>query len=224
MSRNFDFAEGEFYHIYNRGTERRAIFSSDDDYVRFMALLYLSNSKSSFNIADILKRGDKVYQDLFTEDISGDLVEIGAYCLMPNHFHLLVRENQEGGVSTFMKKVSNSYTMYFNKKYRRNGALFQGRFKAKHVEDDNYLHYLFAYIHLNPVKLIDPDWKEEGVKDKEGVRSYLNSFQYSSYYEYIEKERPEKSIVNTDDFPEYFQTSKEFTDFLGDWLLYHEMS
>ena len=84
------------------------------------------------------------------------LVDIGAYCLMPNHFHLLIRETAEGNISRFMLKLQTGYPMYFNKKYQRTGALFEGKFKAKHITNDNHLKYLFAYLHLNPVKITDP--------------------------------------------------------------------
>jgi putative transposase len=159
--RLISFSGGEFYHVYNRGTDKRAIYLDKSDYKRFIELLYLSNSSHSFVVRDIYRNNESIYE----YDRGDLLVAIGAYCLMPNHFHILVTPLVENGISKFMNKLCTSYSMYFNKKYNRTGALFQGKFKAEHADRDEYLKYLYAYIHLNPVKLIDSTWKEEGIKD-----------------------------------------------------------
>src|SRR3989344_2009952 len=128
MARTFAFAPGEFYHIYNRGTDKRNIFTSRADRDRFLALLYLANQDEP---VDLKLQGSTLLE--IVERSGMPLVEIAAYCLMPNHFHLLVRELEEGGISKFMQKLTTGYTMFFNKKYERSGSLFQGRFKATHV-------------------------------------------------------------------------------------------
>ena len=91
---------------------------------------------------------------------------------MPNHFHILVKEKIENGISKFMGKLTTGYSMYFNKRYDRTGSLFQGVFKSVHADSDEYLKYLFAYIHLNPIKLINPEWKENGIKDKNRANAF----------------------------------------------------
>src|SRR3989338_5483185 len=101
---------------------------------------------------------------------------------MPNHFHLLLKEIEMGGISQFMGKLSTAYSMYFNKKYERTGSLFEGRFKSSRIANDNYLHYLFAYIHLNPIKLIEPMWKEKGINDFARAKEFLGRYNYSSYF------------------------------------------
>src|SRR5690606_36166474 len=116
----------------------------------------------SFNVRDIRK---KTQNSVFDFDRGKTLVEIGAYCLMPNHFHILLKSKEDDGISKFMNKLGTSYSMYFNRRYERTGILFQGRYKAKHVESDEYLKYLFSYSHLNPIKIIDPSWKDRGLKD-----------------------------------------------------------
>ncbi len=88
------------------------------------------------------------------------LVEIVAYCLMPNHFHFLIKETEEGGMSTFMHKLMTAYTMRFNKKYARSGGLFTRAFRSKHIADNRYLRQVFSYIHLNPTDLIAEDMKD----------------------------------------------------------------
>ena len=221
MRRKINLSVGEYYHIYNRGTDKREIFMAQHDYARFLALLYVCNSVNIVNIANHLRKG-RSFSELFDTKRDGTLVDIGAYCLMPNHFHLLIREKQEGGITLFMKKLLTAYSMYFNQKNARTGALFEGRFKSKHVDSDEYLKYLFSYIHLNPVKIIDPDWKENGIKDREKAKEYLEKYQYSSYHEYMGMTRQESGIVRMNAFPEYFIKPQDFIGFLDDWLFFKD--
>ena len=210
------FASGEFFHIYNRGTDKRQIYFDKADHYRFLELLYLCNSIDQINVRDIRK----IYKNVFDFERDEPLVSIGAYCLMPNHFHLLMTANREDGISRFMKKVSTGYSMYFNKRYNRTGGLFQGRFKAEHADVDEYLKYLYAYIHLNPVKLIDPTWKELGTSDLDKSFNYAASFPYSSLSDYLGLVRGENAILNPAHFPEYFRTADEMREELFEWLDY----
>lgn len=145
---------------------------------------------------------------------------------MSNHFHLLVHERIENGISLFMQKLSTAYTMYFNKRYERSGALFQGRFKAKHLDSDNYLKYIFAYIHLNPVEIIDNGWKDHLLKNKDRTFKFLKSYLFSSYTDYLNSEfrNPVGKILNKDAFPNYFQTEKDFEVHINDWLIRSEVN
>jgi putative transposase len=220
MKRHFAFAPDEYYHVYNRGIERRVIFENEHDYKRFIVLLYLSNGTSAIDLNEYFSQEGRSFLELFMAHRGTQIVEIGAYCLMPNHFHLLLREKEDGGISTFMKKLGTAYSTYFNKKNTRVGSLFQGRFKAQHVDTDNYLKYLFSYIHLNPVKLIEPKWKESGIFDLEKTKKYLNEYPYSSCADFFGKKRIEKVILNKKRFPEYFETKHDFEEFLNDWLTF----
>ena len=215
MARTFSFVPGEFYHIYNRGTDKRKIFMSRSDRNRFLALLYLANQDDP---VDLKLQGPTLLE--ITERTGTPLVEIVAYCLMPNHFHLLIRELEEGGISKFMQKLTTGYTMYFNKWNERNGALFQGRFKATHVADDRYLRYLISYIHLNPIKLIEPKWKEVGITDKTYAEHYLENYVESSYLDYLGKRRLEGMILAREALPEYFSSGADFKTFVTEWLTY----
>lgn len=217
--RSVSFAEGEYYHIYNRGTDKRTIFLDKADYKRFVELLYLSNSSQSFVVREIYRSHD----DIFEYEKRDPLVAIGAYCLMPNHFHILISQIANGGITKFINKLCTGYVMYFNKKYKRTGSLFQGKFKAEHADTDEYLKYLYAYIHLNPVKLIDPTWKEEGIKDAAKSFDFAASFQYSSLPDYLGQDRKEKAVVNPKPFPEYFQTAAEHQNELFEWINYKEV-
>lgn len=212
MGRKFSFAIDEYYHIYNRGTDKRTIFLDEEDWQRFSALLYLCNSERNIVFRDIpiglaygYERGET-------------FIDIGAYCLMPNHFHFLAREKIQNGISLFMQKFSTAYSMYFNIKYERSGGLFEGPFRAKHVDNDNYLKYLFSYIHLNPIKLIEPEWKNTGVANKKVAEDFLKNYRYSSYDEYSGTEREEAAILTRSFFPEYFDNQKDFNAFIKDWI------
>jgi len=216
MTRTTSFAPEEFYHVYNRGTEKRNIFMSHADRDRFLALLYLANQDEP---VDLKLQGSTLLE--ITERKAGNpLVEIVAYCLMPNHFHLLIREIEEGGISKFMQKLTTGYTMYFNKKNGRNGSLFQGRFKATHVENDRYMRYLISYIHLNPIKLVEPKWKDTGITNRTSAERYLETYAPSSYLDYLGKKRPEGMILTREALPEYFSSGADFKTFVTEWLTY----
>ncbi|MFA5997416.1 MAG: transposase [Candidatus Paceibacterota bacterium] len=216
-SRNFDFSIGEFYHIYNRGTEKRIIFLDEYDEQRFIRLLYLCNSEKYIKVRGISTEGTYQYE-------RGDtIVDIGAYCLMPNHFHLLLHEKIEGGISLFMLKVLTAYSTYFNSKYERTGSLFEGKFKATHADTDEYLKYLFSYIHLNPIKLIDSTWKENGISNRTKAKQYLDSYTKSSYLDYLGFNREENVILNRKAFPEYFKNIVEFRKCVDEWVTYKDI-
>ena len=122
-------------------------------------------------------------------------MDIITYCLMPNHFHILVRETSEKGVSQFMQRLGTAYSSYFNKKYKRTGTLFEGPFKARLVDTEPYLLYLTSYIHLNPIKLIDPEWKKFGIKNVESAEKFLREYQSSSFIDYVGINRQESVIL-----------------------------
>ena len=211
------FVPGEYYHIYNRGNSKQKIFFSKKDYERFMALLYGTNTTARFNFFD-LQKGDGI----FSKTIENPLVSIGAYCLMPNHFHILITPLSEDGLSKFMQKLSTAYSMYFNEKYKRTGGLFEGKFKSKHMSNDRQLKYNFSYTHLNPIKLIDSKWKENGLKNLKASLAYLRSYPHSSFLDFLGKDRAEKVILKMSDFPGYFSSKKAFEKEILEWLNYGE--
>lgn len=213
--RKVAFVPGEYYHVYNRGNSKQKIFLDRKDYQRFIDLLYAVNSSEKFNFSDSIK-GISVYE----LEKNPRLVAIGAYCLMPNHFHILITPLSEEGMTKFMQKLSTAYVMYFNGKYQRAGALFEGKFKAEHVDNDVRLKYLFSYIHLNPIKLIQKDWKEVGLKQKQQAVAYLKSYLYSSFVDYLGKNRLENIIISKSNFPSYFPSTKDFIEEIMTWINY----
>lgn len=114
--------------------------------------------------------------------------------------------------------------MYFNMKYERTGKLFEGAFKATHIDSDEYLKYLFAYIHLNPVKLFEKHWKEYGIGDRLGAKHYLEQYTHSSYSDYLGSKREEGYILNQQAFPEYFSETATFEAFVDDWLQFLDLT
>jgi REP element-mobilizing transposase RayT len=214
--RKVPFVPGEYYHIYNRGNSKQKIFRSEEDYARFVALLYVTNGTSSIDLRGVKR------EEIFFFERGEAQVAIGAYCLMPNHFHILLTPLTDDGVKSFMLKLSTGYSMYFNKKYFRTGSLFEGRFKSEHVNEDRYLKYLFSYIHLNPVKLIQSDWREQGIKNMNATLQYLNTYQYSSYLD-SEQVRTQTPILNRHSFPKYFEDKSGVDREMMEWLTYKEI-
>jgi len=170
MQRRDSLIVGEYYHIYNRGVNKNLIFNDQNDYYRFIKSIFLFNSDKSLEIGAV-SRGN-TYRNVFFVDRGNQLVDIGAYCLMPNHFHFLIKQKVDNGISIFFKKVLTGHSMFYNKKYKRTGPLFEGRFKSKLISNDEYLRYLFAYIHLNPVKIQNPSWKDEGIDDPSAAEAF----------------------------------------------------
>ncbi len=203
--------KSEYYHIYNRGVDKREIFQDEIDRKRFISLLLLCNSDLPFHIAN--QRGSTS-----VEELGKPIVAIGAYCLMPNHFHILAREIKDRGITSFMHKLSTAYTMYFNLRRERTGALFQGRFKTKHVNSDAYLKYLFSYIHLNPLKCVNPNWRENGIRDIQKTRRFIQSYPYSSYLDLTGLNRESSKILNLKEFPDYFPLKISAIEELFDWI------
>lgn len=209
--RKVNFIPGEYYHLYNRGNSKQNIFLDKKDKEHFLKLLYMCNSERSICFRDTTRNS-------YSFDRLNTLVFVGAFCLMLNHFHILVKEKDEGNISKFIQKVSTAYVMYFNKKYKRTGGLFEGKFKSQHVDNDRYLKYLFSYIHLNPVKLINPNWKKTGIKNIPVVKKYLKNYFYSSYLDYIDLNRPQSKILSIQEYPKYFPSKNDFLVEIIDWL------
>jgi len=217
MERKVKLEMEEFYHLYNRGVEKRAIFQNSSDYKRFLILLYIANSNQPLHIKDF---GFITIEEIFKQDRGEPLVAIGAYCLMPNHFHLLITPLVDGGISKFMLKLQTGYSMYFNKKNDRVGALFQGTFKSEYIDNDVYLKYIYAYIHLNPAKLKNSNWKTQSKSFLNQLKKFITEYQYSSLQEYISLDykivNPKPFPVDKKDIIDYDSIINDFSEFPED--------
>lgn len=150
--RKHPLVDGEYYHIYNRGINKQDIFTTFKEYKRALALLKYyrhQNVPLKFSVYNRLNVQDKI---LVNEKLKSSplLIELVCFCLMPNHFHLLMRSLQVGGVTEYVKNFQSGYSHYFNLRHDRCGSLYQGTFKNVHVVDDSQLLHLSRYIHLNP--------------------------------------------------------------------------
>ena len=188
-----------FHHVYNRGVDKRIVFEDKEDYERFLLYVQVLNDSEiqSPNTFEALSR--KAAEASPTER----LTNIVAFCLMSNHFHLLLHECREGGISKFMQRLGTAYTMYFNERHERSGALFQGTFKSRLVDDEAYLLKILDYIHLNPRKL-----------------GPLRNYTWSSYNDYCGRNMYPKILTQDilEDFTElprnydsWIEQQKDFT-------------
>ncbi|KKQ21575.1 MAG: hypothetical protein A3G45_00565 [Candidatus Staskawiczbacteria bacterium RIFCSPLOWO2_12_FULL_37_15] len=183
------FANDEIYHIILRGIDNNLIFKDINDYYRGIFSIYEFNDSASATIQrkrEARSRFKKENKDsLIMPDERDKLVEILSFCFMPNHIHLLIKQIKDNGITKFMGKVGTGYAGYFNRKYKRKGYVFQNRFKDIYVKDDNQLRTVFTYIHTNPISLIEPKWKESGIKNPKKVIKFLEDYKWHSYPDFI---------------------------------------
>jgi putative transposase len=187
---------GNYFHVYNRGVEKRKVFSNRHDYERFVLCLREFNNHDSFvEIRELVGADDPFSGNPISGEISGErdkLVEIVAYCLNPNHYHLLLKEVREGGVAKFMQRVGIGYTNYFNKKNNRSGVLFQGKYKKVEVKSNEQLLYLSAYVNANHyIHKIDE----------------FDNWEYSSFFDYLGQR--ENGWCNTDPILKQFKSNRK---------------
>ena len=216
-------ATGEIYHIFNRGVDKRRIFSDNKDCFRFIHDLWEFNDKNAV-VNTTFYLDPSHYRETFSI-VEGRklerkprklLVEILCFSLMPNHFHLLLRQFVDGGISLFMRKLGG-YSLYFNKKHNRTGSLLQGRFKAVHIKTDAQLMAITNYIHLNRLEFIEPEWKE-GISNPKKAIEFLESDRFSSYLDYIgEKNFP--SVTSREFLTEIIGRPKQFKKFTEEKIL-----
>lgn len=197
MSYRRPFAPGEWYHCYVRGVDKRTIFQEAKDYERFLQLLYLSNCTEPIHRSNLKFHSPT---DVFAINRPSVLTGIGAFCLMQNHFHLLVKETRDKGISAFMQKLGTAYTMYFNIKYDRSGSLLAGPFRSRHVSNDRYLQRVIQYIHCNPTELYEPGWKNGKVKNIKNLEQRLSGYPYSSLHAYQNSAAEERKLLDSSIF------------------------
>jgi len=202
------FVEGEFYHIVLRRLQNEPLFIDADDYYRGIFSLYEFNDLKPARIRErraararfkkTIRKVDQGQTSVKTIGLDRSLVmidkrelvvEILTFCLMSNHIHLLVRELKKGGISKFMQKLGSGLASHFKNKYgiKLRGYFFQDRFTAVHIKTDQQLRIIFVYIHTNPISLIKPKWKEEGITNPKKVIEFVENYKWSSYPDYIGK-------------------------------------
>lgn len=217
------FVNGEVYHIFNRGVEKRDIFLDDKDYFRMVHDLFEFNDKNpAFNhsfsrFPNVAQFSEVRPLKIARREPRKLLVEILAWCLMPNHYHLLIRQLKDNGITEFTRKLGTGYTLYFNQKYERSGVLFEGRFKVRHVVDNYHFMHLPFYIHANALDLIEPGWREGKIGNLEKIKEFLKVFKWSSHLDYAgEKNFP--SVSQREFILKLYQGEKEYFNSFQKWL------
>ena len=196
--RKVQFINEEYYHVYNRGVDKREIFQDEKDYFKFLRNLRDFNNKSYYEQRiKALESKKELSSFLLGKE---KVIDIVAYSLLPNHYHLIIRQLTDNGVSNFMHKIGTSYTNYFNTKNNRNGSLFQGPYKAIHIDDNNYLLWLSGYVNGN-VEI-------HGIEKAEDYRwSSFNSFTGG---------KKNEILGNIDIVLSQFKTLEEYKKFVGE--------
>ena len=170
-----EYESGGYYHLYNRGVEKRQIFMDQMDYSVFVSYL---DTYLSFPDLQGVSSQEKVPPSKVLKNYFGE-IKLLAYCLMPNHFHLMVKQESERGIDHFMRSLSTKYVRYFNTKHKRVGSLFQDTYKGVRVENEYQFIYLSKYIHRNPIDLFTC----------EDTPRRLEDYKYSSYGNYLNNYR-----------------------------------
>lgn len=209
-NRKLVFQNDSLYHIFNRGIERRTVFQNTREFHRALELINFYNHKDiPIRYSQFLKLPLEIRESVFKRLLEGErLVDILAFCLMPNHFHFLFRQKIDNGISTFISNFTNSYTKYFNTKYERIGPLFEGVFKAVFIETDDQLIHLSRYIHLNPVV-------SSIIKDNQ-----LLDYGWSSYPTYMSLSKDNMINLDRETILSFFKTPKQYEKFTLDQMDY----
>lgn len=225
--RKIQFVNEEIYHVVVRAIDGTNLFRNNQDYLRMIHDLFeFNDTNPALSIFRTNYRGLKnntTKQDLVVSTEKpkrkrGLLVEILAFCLMPNHIHLLIKQLRDKGISRFMQKLGG-YALYYNKKYNRKGHLFQDKFQAVHVKTNEQLQTVFVYIHTNPVAIIFPGWKEKGIKDFKKTKNFIENYRWSSYPDYLGK-KSFPSITSREFLKKVMGEPRGCREFVNDWLRY----
>lgn len=225
--RKVQLVNGEIYHIVLRAIDDNLIFKDRDDYYRGIFSLYEFNNAKPITIRERRKEREKI-KKLFKEmpapaekivDEREKLVNIFSFIFMPNHPHLLLRQLKDEGITKFMRKLGTGYGGYFNRKYDRKGHVFQNKFLATPIKNEEQLKNVFVYIHTNSISLIESKWKERGIADPEKVIKFLGNYKWSSYQDYIgEKNFP--SVTDRDFIWKIMGGEKGCKEFVDYWIRY----
>ena len=190
----------EIYHVLNRGVDKRTIFMDTGDYARFVHDMYeFNDSKPTINSGRSFDPADAMIGFVNQSSDRTMIVDIHGWCLMKNHYHLLLSERVEGGLTLFIRKLNVGYANYFNERYKRSGALFQGRTKKIAIHSDAHFLHILHYIHLNPLDYVSEakSWRFGRVQNRPRARAQLEKYRWSSYHDYCDKKNF-PSVLKTD--------------------------
>ncbi|MDD5433444.1 MAG: transposase [Candidatus Pacebacteria bacterium] len=222
--RKDQFTNNEIYHITLRGIDEKRIFRDIHDYYRMIFSVYEFNNVKPVSIQHRRKererwKNSKSLSSGIEEDKRERIVDILAFVWMPNHIHLLLNQLQEGGITKFMRKVGTGFAAYFNKKYNKSGYVFQNRFFSLRIDHNEQLKNAFTYINVNPASLVEPKWKEFGIKDSDKVINFLENYKWSSYQDYLGRDNF-PSVTHRGFITNIFGGINNIQRFVDNWILY----
>jgi len=220
MLRKEKFAPSEYYHIYNRTLFNIPAFKDSKNCDRLTQAFLLANSTKSTQAFQFLRNNQNATIKEALEIAGGGdkLVDVICYAIMPDHYHILLREKTERGITSFIHKCNISVAKYINTKTERRGPLFESLFKSKHIATNDYLLHLSLYIHLNPLDfLVGKQWREHKVRNWNRIINKLMDYPYSSLKNFLDINQENKIISGTKIITEQFQDAKEYELFLHEW-------
>ena len=218
------------FHIYNRGTEKRTIFTDYVEYCRFVFLMWVCrigspeinlNRINVVAIAEAILSGAEPDQKFYTKE-HDPLVAFVSWNLLPNHFHFILVPAIEGGISKYMAKISNAYTKYFNARHQRSGRLFQGPFQSIAIKDPKYFYTLIRYVNLNHAELAEPEWKEHHIQNRGNLEKFINSYIWSAHLDFLGTRC--SSLINREVASKLLEANfdehgmSEYPEFIKSWL------
>jgi putative transposase len=212
----------EIYHLIIRATGDTEIFKSEADYFRAIFSLYEFNNTQMVTIRDVrLLRRKQIVREPFSGNLKKKrerepLLELMAFCLMPNHIHLLTKQIRQSGIVDFTRKFGAGFAGFFNRKYSRKGPLFS-KYRAVHIKDGKQLKTAFVYIHANPISLIEPKWKEGAVKNFDKAVEFLEQYRWSSFLDYTGNSNF-PSLIKKEFLISAMGGEKKCREYLFDWL------
>ena|SRR3989344_2392459 len=209
----------QLFHVLNRGVDKRVIFLDDQDHFRFIHNLYEFNDENWVNTSFYAfnKSHDIESRDIRKRTPRKLIVDIIAFCIMPNHYHILLAPRVEGGTSKFMKKVNIGYAKYFNNKYTRTGTLFESRYKSVPVTEEAHFVYLPYYIHFNPLDLTAPGWREREIPNHKEALEFLEKYRWSSFRDYIGKKNF-PSVITSPFLSNFLSSPEQYKKDSLEWL------
>lgn len=212
----------EIYHVVSRTVSDTVVFDDEKDFYRGIFSMYEFNNDNSVNMWKRRKERFAEKKRLCptspTLQERDKFVEIWVFSFMPNHLHLILKQIKDNGIVKFMKKVNGGYANYFNKKYNRKGHLFN-KFRAVHIKNDNQLKNAFVYVHTNLISLIEPGWKEKGIKNPEKVKKFLEENKRHSYPDYLGKKNF-PSVTERDFLLELMSEAEGCKAEVDNWIMY----
>ena len=211
----------ELFHVLNRGVDKRKIFLNDKDFLRFIHDLFVFNdielsNGNFFHFHSRINKGE-IGVERPIKKPRKLLVKIHAFCLMPNHYHLLLSPVVDRGIPLFMHKLDMGYSRYFNEKNKRRGTLFQGRYKSVPIVKEEHFTHLPYYIHCNPLDIRMREWRGRKIKSSKEALKFLNSYRWSSHLDYLGKPNF-PSVTQRDFLLEYFGGIEGYREAMDKWI------